>query len=78
MRDGLGPDALWLSFPVAMLSTMLMAGALYLHGGWRKNQSMHVDKFEQEGTAAATAQTAEAAPSSNALTPNPPHVPENS
>ncbi len=78
MRDWLGPDALWLSFPVAMLSTMLMAGALYLHGGWRKNQSMHVDKFEQEGTAAATAQTAEAAPSSNALTPNPPHVRENS
>jgi len=78
MRDWLGPDALWLSFPVAMLSTMLMAGALYLHGGWRKNQSMHVDKFELEGTAAATSQTAEAAPSSNAMTPNPPRVPENS
>lgn len=77
MRDWLGADALWLSFPIAMLSTMLMAGALYLHGGWRKNQSMHIDKFEQEGNASATAQTAEAAPSSNALTPNPSHVTEN-
>ncbi|WP_208620122.1 hypothetical protein, partial [Brucella grignonensis] len=41
MGDWLGPDSLWLSFPVAMLSTMLMAGALYLQGGWRKSQSMH-------------------------------------
>lgn len=77
MNEWLGPDALWLSFPIAMLSTMLMAIALYIHGGWRKSQSMHIDKYELECTAATTAQTAEAAPSSNAMTPNPPHVPEN-
>lgn len=77
MRDWLGEDALWLSFPVAMLSTMLMAGVLYLHGGWRKNQSMHVDKFELEGAATAISQTAEAAPPSHAMTANLPHVPEN-
>ena len=32
----LGADALWLSFPIGMVSTMLMAAALYLHGGWRR------------------------------------------
>ncbi len=35
-RDWLGTDALWLSFPIGMTTTMIMATALYLHGGWRK------------------------------------------
>lgn len=34
----LGTDALWLSFPIAMVATMIMATALYLHGGWRKSR----------------------------------------
>jgi putative MATE family efflux protein len=34
--DWLGTDALWLSFPVGMVATSLMAAALYLHGGWKK------------------------------------------
>ncbi|TFI59363.1 MATE family efflux transporter [Sphingomonas parva] len=34
--DWLGADALWLSFPLGMVATMLMAVALYLHGGWRR------------------------------------------
>ncbi|HEY0044380.1 MAG TPA: MATE family efflux transporter [Allosphingosinicella sp.] len=34
-REWLGQDALWLSFPIGMVATMLMASALYLHGGWR-------------------------------------------
>ncbi|QAY75456.1 MATE family efflux transporter [Sphingosinicella sp. BN140058] len=34
----LGADALWLSFPIGMVTTMLMAIALYLHGGWRKGR----------------------------------------
>ncbi|HET9812489.1 MAG TPA: MATE family efflux transporter [Sphingomicrobium sp.] len=34
--DWLGRDALWLSFPVGMVATSLMAAALYLQGGWRK------------------------------------------
>lgn len=29
-------DALWLSFPAGMVATALMAGALYLRGGWRE------------------------------------------
>jgi putative MATE family efflux protein len=36
--DWLGADALWLSFPLAMVATMAMAIALYLHGGWRRNR----------------------------------------
>ncbi|AMK17264.1 MULTISPECIES: MATE family efflux transporter [Sphingobium] len=32
----LGSDALWLSFPVSSGSSLLLAGVVYLHGGWRK------------------------------------------
>ena len=34
----LGTDALWLSFPIGMVATSVMATALYLHGGWRKSR----------------------------------------
>jgi putative MATE family efflux protein len=78
LREWLGVDALWLSFPVAMLSTMLMAGVLYLRGNWRDNKSMNVDKYEQDNVVASTSQTAEAAPSCNALAPNAPAVMEGS
>jgi putative MATE family efflux protein len=36
--DWLGTDALWLSFPIGMVATCVMATALYLHGGWRKSR----------------------------------------
>jgi Na+-driven multidrug efflux pump len=36
--DRIGADALWLSFPIGMVATMLMAIALYLHGGWRRSR----------------------------------------
>jgi putative MATE family efflux protein len=36
--DWLGADALWLSFPIGMVATMVMATALYLHGGWRSSR----------------------------------------
>jgi Na+-driven multidrug efflux pump len=32
----LGVDALWWSFPVGMVATMMMALGLYFHGGWRR------------------------------------------
>lgn len=32
----LGSDALWLSFPASSGSSLLLAGLIYLHGGWRK------------------------------------------
>lgn len=37
-RDWLGTDALWLSFPIGMVATMVMAIALYRHGGWRESR----------------------------------------
>lgn len=40
LRDWLGVDALWLSFPAAMLATMVMALGLYFHGGWRKSRDL--------------------------------------
>ncbi|HWT62917.1 MAG TPA: MATE family efflux transporter [Ochrobactrum sp.] len=76
LREQLGSDALWLSFPAAMLSTLLMSTILYFHGGWRKNSSMRVDAHELQGEAACVSQSTEAAPSSNALAPNAPLVAE--
>lgn len=32
----LGADALWLSFPMGMVATSIMAAILYFHGGWRR------------------------------------------
>ncbi len=37
MKGLLGPDALWLSFPVAMASTLILATICYKQGGWRKS-----------------------------------------
>ena len=34
-REWLGVDAIWWSFPVAMVAIVLMAIGVYLHGGWR-------------------------------------------
>jgi len=44
----LGADALWLSFPASMLSTLLMASLLYLHGGWRGAPVMTFDSAAEE------------------------------
>ena len=40
----LGSDALWLSFPVGMVATALMAAALYHHGSWRSGTMMRQSK----------------------------------
>ena len=52
----LGADALWLSFPVGMVTTMLMATALYLHGGWRRSRigPSPIDELECREQAEAT------------------------
>lgn len=36
MYPQIGVDALWISFPVGSLTSLALAGALYLHGGWKK------------------------------------------
>jgi Na+-driven multidrug efflux pump len=51
----LGPDALWLSFPIGMVATMLMAIGLYLHGGWRRSRMAPAPIDEQEGVELAQA-----------------------
>lgn len=65
----LGIDALWLSFPVAMTSTMLMATALYLHGGWKRAPAMRIDDADTEAAGTAAAVTNESAVSPSPLAP---------
>ncbi len=36
LRQWLGADAIWLSFPVSSFATMLLAIAYYRHGNWRR------------------------------------------
>lgn len=43
----LGIDALWLSFPIGMVATMIMAIILYAHGGWR-NTSIVAPEVKEE------------------------------
>lgn len=66
LRGWLGVDALWLSFPAAMLATMVMAGALYLQGGWRRIGDMaQLDGHPSE----ASSVTTEAGPPSSPRNP---------
>jgi Na+-driven multidrug efflux pump len=44
--DWLGADALWLSFPLGMVATMVMAIALYKHGGWKKTRMAPVESMD--------------------------------
>ncbi|WP_300112145.1 MATE family efflux transporter [Sphingobium sp.] len=43
----LDADALWLSFPAGSLTALLLASAVYLHGGWRKAKLMAPVHAEQ-------------------------------
>ena len=72
LQGWLGSDALWVSFPAAMVSTLVMASVLYLHGGWRKISSMDIETDNPHAVIAEVAHTAEAnclaIPSQEALT----------
>jgi putative MATE family efflux protein len=46
--DWLGADAIWTSFPVTSLINLLLAGAYYLQGGWRKARMAGEPTDEQE------------------------------
>jgi putative MATE family efflux protein len=39
-RPWLGVDALWLSFPVASIVTLVLTALFYKYGGWRKSRMM--------------------------------------
>lgn len=54
-----GTDAIWLSFPVAMIATMVMAMLLYRYGDWR---SAHEMDIAPEAHPAAAAVYTEAGP----------------
>ena len=43
-------NALWLSFPAGSLTALLLASAVYLHGGWRKAKLMAPDQCKTCGT----------------------------
>lgn len=60
----LGADAIWLSFPVGSVISLLLAGGVYLHGGWRKTKMLNVPNEEEcrEGTNAATEPAGRMAP----------------
>ena len=71
LRDLLGVDALWLSFPVAMVATMLMSGALYLHGGWRRtNDLAQLDGSDAAEVAPQLSVTTEAGPPTSPRNPS--------
>ncbi|WP_412066866.1 MATE family efflux transporter [Rhizobium sp. SYY.PMSO] len=74
LHDMLGVDALWISFPVAMVSTLIMASILYLQGGWRKSSSMDLVLNEHRAPVEEISQTAEGALPCNARAPAPPAV----
>ncbi len=46
----IGADALWLSFPAGMVATALMAGGLYLRGGWREGKMTPAPEAAQAGS----------------------------
>ena len=70
LRDWLGVDALWLSFPAAMLATMLMALTLYFHGGWRKSRALNrLDDNPAEASSITTEAGPPVSPRNPALPP---------
>ncbi|TKW65832.1 MAG: MATE family efflux transporter [Paracoccus denitrificans] len=54
-QDMLGTDAIWLSFPAAMVATLLMAALLYRFGNWRQASDMQVDPARTADTHPAAA-----------------------
>ena len=40
MEPYLGPDAIWIAFPIGSTTTLLLAGGYYLWGGWRTSKML--------------------------------------
>ncbi len=64
LQPRIGVDAIWWSFPVSALASMLLSAAYYRWGGWRKARMMRVDPREMatpaEVPAGATTPVADA------------------
>lgn len=74
MRPLLGSDAIWLSFPVGMCATMLMAVLVYRYGGWRRPANLQVERMTEPATAEDSATSAESAPPGSPVTPRMPVI----
>lgn len=44
LQGWLGVDALWFSFPAALVATLMMATLLYVFGNWRAEHDMVIEK----------------------------------
>ena len=40
LQPSMGAEAIWISFPIGSAMTMVLSGAYYLWGGWRKQRMM--------------------------------------
>ena len=69
MQDHFGSDAIWLSFPAAMVATMVMAALLYRFGDWRGTHEMQITP---EAHPPAAALYTEAGPPGTATAPQAP------
>ncbi len=67
LEGGLGDDALWISFPVAMFPTLIMATGLYLHGGWCRSSAMNIIDPALAAASTEVSHTSEAALPHSAL-----------
>ena len=56
-REWLGVDAIWWSFPVALIATMALAFALYRLGGWRYGHLLPLSHHECEQHARCARET---------------------
>lgn len=66
----LGADAIWLSFPAAMLATMVMGILLYRFGNWRNESDMELAAGQPASQPAAL--SSEACPPGSPTTANSP------
>ena len=58
LRPVLGTDALWWSFPVGSIATMVLAGLFYRYGSWRKGRLEVPMPAETDGHARGTVEQA--------------------
>jgi Na+-driven multidrug efflux pump len=53
MRDHIGANAIWWSFPLGSLVTLILTVGYYRWGGWRKAHMLSTDGAQVESMTAA-------------------------
>ena len=80
LEPRMGADAIWISFPIGSATTMLLAGAYYIWGGWRTSRMLPNTPIATDEAdtgfgqpvieeAEAMAEAASRAPAKEAVTP---------